>query len=407
MTIRKLLLPVIALLSGIVFAQEPTPMTQERKDNVLKSMDEVITKRAYVPGVDFSKWPELVKKHQKALDEAKDEGSFTTVMNQALQEFGFSHIVLFSPQAATARTNRKTVGLGVRIQPEPKGLRIVYVFPGTPADVAGIHSGDLIVAGDGKSIKSTSDLQGDEGSKVKVTVEREGKKLDFDIVRKSFSTDIPESLKWVDKETAMVTIPTFDLGYKQYKVAEIMNEALGAKNLILDLRGNGGGQVLNLLHLANFFFDPKVELGTFVNRQMVDKFSSETKSKSTNPVEIAKWSTEKIHTSRERGTYFSGKVVVLINGGTGSASEMMAAALKERKGARVIGTKSAGAVLASLMMPISEKYLLQFPVMDYVTIEGLRLEGNGVKPDDKVDGPAPGKADKAIELAQKWFANAK
>lgn len=406
-TMRTFVIAALAL--AIPFANAQTggpPLTPEQKQAVLSDMDKIITKSAYVPGVDFSKWPDLVKKHQSKIDEAKDEFAFTMVMNEALQEFGFSHIVLFSPQAATARATHKTVGLGVRIQPEPKGLRVVYVFPGTPADSAGIKPGDLIVAGDGKPIKATTDLQGEEGSEVKVTVDRSGKQLNFNIVRKTFSTDIPETLKWVNKDTAMVTIPTFDNGYKKQRVAEIMVEASKAKNMIVDLRGNGGGAVNNLLNFASYFFDPTTPIGTFVNRKIADDYNKETGKPATDAVAVADWTKEKLHTSLPHGDYYSGKIVVLINGGTGSASEMMAAALRENKNAELIGTKSAGAVLASIMWPIKENFLLQYPLMDYVTIKGLRLEGNGLKPDQEAPNPVIGAEDKAIAIAQKWFTSA-
>lgn len=392
-----------AFQTAMAQTTEQSTVTAEQKTAVLQDMEGIITRRAYVPGVDFSKWPDLVKRHQAKIDEAKDQFAFTTVMNQALQEFGFSHIVLFSPQAASARTSRKTVGLGVRISPEPKGLRIVFVFPGTPADEAGIKEGDLIVGHDGQPVKSTNDLQGEEGTKVTVTVERAKKTLDFEITRKAFSTDLPQTLKWVTSDTAVLTVPTFDLGYKDYQISDLMADAMKAKNLVVDLRGNGGGQVINLMHLVNFFLPPDKPIGTFVNRVMADSYAKETGKPGTDPVAIAAWTDDKLHSKRQRAEYFTGKVAVLINGGTGSASEMFAAAMKENRNARLIGQKSAGAVLASLMWPIKEKFLLQFPLMDYVTIKGMRLEGNGLKPDKEAPNPAPGQADKAITLAQAWF----
>ena len=406
-TIRNVSLAAVALFaSTLAIAQSPgTPITQDQKDNVLRDMEDVITRRAYVPGVDFSKWPALVKKHQAKIDEAKDQANFTGVMNEALREFGFSHIVLFSPQAADARQNRKMAGLGIRIQPEDKGLRIVLVFPGTPAEEVGMRPGDLIVAGDGKPVKSTADLAGEVGSKVKVTVEREGVKKDFNITRRMFQTDLPETLNWVNSETAILTIPTFDLGFTRPRVADLMVDALKAKNLILDLRGNGGGRVDNLLYLAGYFFDETKPIGTFVNRKMADDFSKETGQPATDAISVAKWTSDRLKTFGPRAERFAGKVAVLVNEGTGSASEMMAAALRENMDAKLIGSKTAGAVLASQMRPISEKFMLQFPLMDYVTIKGYRIEGNGLKVDEEAPLPKFGEKDKAISIAQKYFGN--
>lgn len=408
-TIRTVTALAIAVLAtALAPAQNPPakPITEDQKANVLADMESIITKRAYVPGVDFAKWPDLVKKHQSEIDAAKDEFAFTNVMNEALEEFGFSHIVLFSPVAADARTNRKMVGLGIRIEPptpgQPvKGLRIAMVFPGTPADEAGMQPGDLIVEGDGKPVKSTADLAGEEGSKVKVTVERGGKRVDFNITRRPFSTDVPETIKWVDKDTALVTIPTFDLGFRKDAVSQIMNEAMKAKNLILDLRSNGGGRVDNLLHLASYFFDATKPIGTFVNRSMAEAYAQETGKPATDAIAVAAWTKDRLRTGKPRAERFSGKVAVLVNGGTGSASEMMAAALKENMNAPLIGSKTAGAVLASQMFPIREKFMLQFPLMDYVTIKGYRIEGNGLKVDQEAPLPRAGEEDKAVSAALK------
>jgi len=402
-TIRTFTLVVVPFLAALASAQVPVnaPMDSDQKAAVLKSMEDIITKRAYVPGVDFAKWPDLVKKHQTGIDEAKDQVQFTNVMNSALHEFGFSHIVLFSPQMADARTSRGMVGLGVRIQLEDRGIRIVFVFPGTGADEAGLREGDLIVAGDGKPVKTPADLTGEEGTKVKVTIERDGKPKDFVVTRRKFSTDIPETLKWSSDDTAVLTIPTFDLGYKKDNVAILMNEAMKAKYLVLDLRGNGGGAVTNLLHLANFFFDPTTPIGTFVNRPMAEMYSKETSQPATDAIAVAAWAKDKLHTQYPKSEYFKGKVAVLVNGGTGSASEMMAAALKENLGARLVGSKTAGAVLASLMTPISEKFLLQFPLMDYVTTKGYRIEGHGLEVDKVAPITKVGEADQAVSIAVK------
>src|SRR5690349_21910252 len=100
---------------------------------------------------------------------------------------------------------------------------------------------------------------------------------------------------------------------------------------------------------------------------------------------------------------FKGDIVVLVDGGSGSASEMMAAALKEQLGAKIVGAKSAGAVLASTMLPLSNGFLLQFPLMDYVTIKGQRLEGTGLVPDVVTPAPKFGEEDKGIAEALKFF----
>jgi carboxyl-terminal processing protease len=376
----------------------------KEKAEVLLHMEKVITQDAFVPGVDFGRWPEMLQKHRKALDKAETQAEFTGLVNGALREFGFSHIVLHSPQSARQRTSRKMVGLGVRIQLEPDGIRVTGLFPDGPAGQAGIQPGDLIVAADGKPVKSPADVQGEEDSKVKVTVIRDGRQLVFDIVRRPFSTDVPETLEWINARTALVTIPTFDLGYQQKRVNEIMAEAMKADNIVLDLRGNGGGLVLNLMHLAGFFFRQDEPLGTFVSKARVAEYERATNRKGDSVQAVAAWVKDDLKLRPlNRPEQFKGSVAVLINGGTGSASEILAAALMEVRNAALVGSQSAGAVLASYMRPVSNGFMLQYPVTDYVTKKGYRIEGNGLKPNLTAPPARFGEEDLAVTLALQTF----
>lgn len=395
-----------ALSFGQAASPSTTELTAESKAAVLKEMEKVLTTTAYVPGVDFSLWPTMVEKKKAAIDAAASAGQFTAVVNSALQEFGFSHIVLYSPVMAQARTNRKMVGLGIRIQPEAEGIRVVWVFPDGPASQAGIEAGDLIYEADGKPVRQAGELGGEEGSVVIVKVKRATEEKSFTITRKPFSTDIPESVKWLDSETAVVVVPTFDLGYNKSKnLDNVMKEALKAKKLILDLRNNGGGSVVNLLHLSSYFLGKDEPLGTFVGRTLVRRYEEKTGDKSADVLKVAAWEEASRLRANSRAERFQGQVAVLVNEGTGSASEMMAAALREYRGAKIVGQKSAGAVLASYMWPIKDGFTLQFPVTDYVTIKGLRIEGTGIKPDIEAPTNARyGEEDKALLAAAKSFA---
>jgi carboxyl-terminal processing protease len=401
------LLATALLLPGLATAQAgpADPVTAEEKTAVLKDIETILGRDAYVPGVDFAKWSGFIDGRKEAIDKADTKGAFTNAVNGALQEFGFSHIVLFSPQAARARTDRKMVGLGVRIQPESNGIRVVFVFPDSPAKEVGIEPGDLIFQADGKPVRQPADLAGEEGSKVKVTVKRGDADKTFEVTRRTFKTDLPETLTWVDSKTAVLQIPTFDLGFNNERIRGLMVEAKKAENLVLDLRGNGGGQVINLVRLASWFLSDEQPLGTFISRSLIANYEKATGKKADDLKAVAEWSESKVR-AYGRSDRYTGRVAVLINGGTGSASEMMAAALREHRGARVIGTKSAGAVLASLMRPISNGFMLQYPVTDYVTFKGLRIEGAGIVPDAEAQAVPFGQADPAIAEAVRWFAAA-
>lgn len=379
--------------------------TPEVKQKVLDDMTRILTTRAYVPGQDFSKFKEFLEKQKEAVDNSKTPGEFALAINRALEEFGFSHITLSTPEATKAMQERKMVGLGVRISTNEEGVRLEYVFENGGAHDAGLEVGDTIIQVNGEKPRGREAFVGDEGTKIKVKVKRaNGEIKDFEVVRKTFSTVLPETLAWPEKDVAVLTVPDF-MTYNMKRVDDFIAEANGkAKLLIIDLRGNGGGRVLFLQHLAGRLFPKGAAMGTFINRSTVQKYVEEKKGKETDLQAIAEFSKDKVIGIRgESSPYFEGKIACLINGGSGSASEMMAAGIREIEGGVIVGTKSAGAVLASLMQPISHGFMLQYPFQDYVTIKGLRLEGNGVKPDIEVPTHRPGEPDKGVAAAIDWF----
>lgn len=396
----------LALLALPVFAQEPTAITSSQKSEVLSRMTQLITRNAFVPGVDFSRWEKFVEEEKTEIDDAKDVDTFNTAVNKALRNFGFSHIVLMSPQATQARINRSVVGIGVTIQQEEAGFRVVMTVPDAPAAGAGIVPGDLLVEADGKKLSQTTQITGEEGTEVAIKVLKEdGTEKVVTVKRRKYSTVRPETLTWLGDDAAVLKINTFDLSYDRKLVEKHMEAAAKAKYLVLDLRSNGGGAVVNMTHLLSLLLPTNTPIGTFVTRRTVERFVEDTKGDPNDVVSIAKWSEAKLKTTKPAVAPFAGKIAVLVNEGSGSASEIAAAALKESVKAPLIGHQSAGAVLASIMVPLPEGFMLQYPITDYVTLGGTRLEGNGVKPDALVDTPRFNEkdlgVDKALELLRK------
>lgn len=411
MRVRALLLAAGLVISGVGSSQATSDissrvsLSQQVKDSVLGDVNKIMTENAFVPGADFTKWNDFIKGEQEALDKATTARDFVMTINMALRKFGLSHIVLQSPEAAQNRVLRKAVGIGIQIEIEPGGIRVVNVFPGSPADEAGLKPGDLIIEHNGKKPETQADMAGEEGQEAKIKVDRGGKPLSFAIVRKPYSNVRPEAISWPTKDTAQIKIHTFDLSYDRENVDKLFKEAKNAKNLILDLRSNGGGAVINMMHLLSLTMPASTPVGTFVSRTVVDRYVKETGGTALELDKIAKWYDRPLKTSKPKDLEpFKGNIVVLVNGGSGSASEITAAALQEMRGAGVVGTKSAGAVLVSIMRPISNGYLLQYPITDYVTPNGVRLEGRGVIPVVEANpNPKFGEKDEAVEKAMVYL----
>jgi carboxyl-terminal processing protease len=386
------------LAAGFAVAQ---PITPEQKADVLKSVEEFVTTRAFVPGMDFSKWPSFIEKQSKAVEAATEIPDFTNAINRALREFGASHIRLVTPRAAVQRTQTSTVGVGASVRKEEEGLVVRAVTDGGPAKDAGLQVGDIIIEVNGKPVEETTTLDGDEGTKVELKIKRADGKIELvQVERKRFSTVRPETITWVDDETAIIRVFTFNVGYGRENLEKLFGEAAKAKRLIIDLRSNGGGAVNNLSHFLSHLLPPNTVIGTFVSRQVADRYQRETGKDATDVKAIAEWSTQKMTTRAQRTKHFEGQIAVLVNRGSASASEIAAAALKEHGGAVVVGTRTAGAVLASVYGRLPHGFQLQYPVNDYVTAKGVRLERNPVVPDAEVTqtgNPDPAVA-KAIEL---------
>jgi carboxyl-terminal processing protease len=383
------------------FAQTPAPAspTQDsapklppsakvsaaQKQEILDKMNDIIEKNAFVPGVDFTKWPSFLSAERTDIDKSDNDREFALAVNKALHKFGFSHMALITPESVTARLTEKSVGIGVLLQAETDGMRVLNVFEDSPAEEAGLVRGDLIIEGNGKKPESPVELLGDEGTSLTIKVKHEnGNVQSYTLTRRKYSNVRPETLTWYDKDTAVLKVNTFDLSYNRTNVEMLVKQAedQNAKNLILDLRSNPGGSILNLVHLMGLLLPPNTPLGTFITRSSVNNYVKDENGKPTDLAAIARYSKSGRLTAKEDPVpYFKGHIAVLVNGGSGSAAEIAAAALRDDIEAPIVGSKSAGAVLVSIMNQMPDNFMLQFPISDFVTVNGVRLEGTGVTPE--------------------------
>lgn len=392
---------VVSCLAVSAWAQD---LTAEQKTKILADVEGIITERAFVPGVDFSKWKSFLESKQKAIDDAKDVGAFTRAVNQTLREFGLSHTALLNPRSTKARTATTAVGPGMNLVTDEKGLRVRSVLPEGPAKEAGIAEKEIITKVNGEKPTSVEALNGEKGAKFKIEIENEkGEKREIELELKEYSTVRKNTVTWFGEDAALLRVNSFTRGYERANIEELVTEASKAKYLILDLRSNGGGAVNNLRHLLSCLMPEGTAYGTFISRVTAKDFSEAKPGEEATPEKIAEWAPVKAKTAKVKLEPFKGSIAVLVNRGSASASEICSAALQELRGAKVIGTKTAGAVLASVFRNISEGFSVQYPVSDYVTIKGKRLEKGPVVPDFEVaavrqgDGPDP-VVEKALEV---------
>lgn len=413
---RSLLGVALTLVAAFAAAQTPPTnppattqgpgegaITKEQKEDVLKELNRIMDSVAFVPGLDMKQWPTFLEKHREDLDKAEKEADLSRAINRALRDFGISHIRFLTPRQATNRTRTSVISIGVGARYENSTLVVTSVVPKGPAETAGIKQGDVITLVDGKAPDSSAVLTGVEGSEVKLKVKSGAEEKEVAVKRASVSTVRKETLTWLDSETAVLRVFTFSNGYGRENINELMKEASEkAKYVIVDLRSNGGGSVRNLQHLLGLFVSPEKEVGTFVGRNTVRDYEKDH-TPSSDPVVIAAASKSKYKPRKDGDTGldpFKGKVAVLINRGSASASEIFAMGLRETIGSPIIGGKSAGAVLASVFGRLPHGFQIQYPVQDYVTIKGVRLEKNPIVPDVEVTaGPGEDGKDVVVEKA--------
>lgn len=395
----------------------------EIRTEILDRLTSRIENVAFVPGIDFKKWDDFLSKEKPKIEEAKNDDEFKVAVNEALRKFGFSHIVLASPRDANVRNTGQTVGIGISSQPAPDGVGrvIIRVVENSPASEAGLEPGDTLLEIDGEKITDKTVMTGEAGTKIKIKVKKStGKLYEYTITRRKFSTVRKDEFRMLNANTGYLKINTFDRAYDSKLIDEYMKDAVKAQTLVVDLRFNGGGAVSNLLHFAGYFVDPKLKLGYMLDRSSVTKFKKKENRDPANLAELTPFANTFIMTPQKADLKFKGNLVVLINAGTGSASEIFTASMRDLYGKKtvdkdgnvvadtsdaqisVIGSKSAGAVLFSTFTDASNGFALQIPIADYLTPSAGRLEGNPIVPDVTAEDPKlllPNAQDKVIDAA--------
>ncbi|WP_394793650.1 S41 family peptidase [Armatimonas sp.] len=381
---------LLVLLPTATFAQ---PLTAEAKTKTLETLQQAIARRAFVPGVDFSKLPTALEKRRPELDKAEDMRAFSNTVNLALRDFGISHIRLMTPASAQQRRTGQAIGFGLAMLPSAEGLTVSTLAPGSHAAGIGLSVGDVILEVEGQPVTNPTsvDQDGRETSLLTVKRKADGVQKHVMLLRKPYSIVRKPTLTWPAPGVARFTLPSFTAGYNQLEVEALFAQAAKAKALIVDLRSNGGGLVNNSAHLLSLLLPPGTPTGSSVTREMAAEYKEKTGKEGTDPIEVAKWKGPTRKTTARKIAPYKGKVIVLINRGSASASEIVSSVLREERGSKLVGLPSAGAVLTSIFFPLPTGFEVQLPLSDYITPRGVRLEKNPIKPDVEVASATPTK----------------
>lgn len=273
-------------------------------------------------------------------------------------------------------------GIGIVYEKAPRNLyRIRSVMKKSPAEEAGLKKGDVITKVEGRSVDKGKDvlklIKGKPGTKVKLVIKRAGKLKSYTIVRR----DIKEKTVYsriVKKKFVQIRITSFGVNtatefkkeYKKYKDK-------GFKNIILDLRYNGGGFLDSALAIGNMFVDKGTAIKVY------------NKSKEEDSYEYGKGKEDV-------------KVVILVNKYSASASEILAVSLQENGAAKLVGEKTYGKGVIQTTLPLKSGGALYLTTLEYVSPKGKKIHGVGITPDYIVHNKYSDKQmDRAISLLNK------
>jgi len=314
------------------------------------------------------------------------------------------HTYFLDPQAyqrrkAASAGGDSYIGIGVSLA-QNAPFTIATIIPGSPAEKAGLHPGDVITAIDGVATASLSPqdvsnrLRGQEGQPVRLTIRHtDGSSTDVTLVRAKI---VNPAIRWrvLPDGIGYIQLTSFADAYARFSdgrnIAETLDLALqtfeqaGVKGWIIDLRGNPGGSEQTLAEFAGRFLASGIVLDA------IDRDGHETRS----PVDGHLFPVQR-------------PLAVLVDGNSGSAAELFAATMQEYGRARIVGTRTAGAVNGALETALPDGAAMQYTVVEARTGKNRRpLDGSGVMPDETVSGrPADilgGDTDPQFLAAKAW-----
>ena len=316
----------------------------------------------------------LEKINKEYVDEINQSESMDSAINGLLQSLD-PYSAYMSPEIFNemqTETSGEFGGLGIEVDMESGVVKVISPIDDTPASRAGIKAGDYIVKINdvqvqGKSLSEAVDLmRGPVGSGIELTIRRRGerKALIFNVVREiiqiqSVKADI------LEKSIGYLRLTSFNENSGKQIEREIkkLEKNKDVKSYILDLRNNPGGLLSQAIKISDFFLD---------NGEIVS-------TKSRKPSENRKWFAKK-------GDLTNGKVlIVLINYGSASASEIVAGALKDHKRAILLGENSYGKGSVQSIIPLKNDGAIRLTVAKYYLPSGKSISEVGVSPDIEID----------------------
>lgn len=308
------------------------------------------------------------------VEEVDDETLFGYAISGMLNALD-PHSVYLQPEdfnELQESTSGKFGGLGIEVSQQDGVILVVSPIDDTPAQKAGIKSGDLIVSLDGQSVMGMSlseaidMMRGEPGSKISLEIRRQGENelLNFDIIRAEIKVTSVRS-EMLSDDIGYIRITQFQehTGAELNKILANWKNLSAIKGLVLDLRNNPGGVLEAAVQVSDAFIDDGLIVyteGRLASSEFEFKASPKTAAGDL-------------------------PVVVLINGGSASASEIVAGALQDHQRAVLVGTRSFGKGSVQSILPLAGDKAVKLTTARYFTPNGRSIQATGIEPDILVE----------------------
>ena len=319
----------------------------------------------------------LEKINKEYVDDVDPSKSMDAAINGLLQSLDpySAYMTPESFESMQTETSGEFGGLGIEVGMEAGVVKVISPIDDTPASKAGLKAGDYIVKIEGTQVQgktlteAVELMRGPVGSSLEITVRRKGKKkaIIFNITREIIKVQSVKS-KILNDNVGYIRLTSFNENSSQQikKTISKFNKNKNLNSFILDLRNNPGGLLSQAIKISDFFLE---------NGEIVS-------TKSRRASENRKWFAKK-------GDLIDGKsMIVLINYGSASASEIVAGALKDHKRAIIIGENSYGKGSVQSIIPLKNKGAIRLTISKYYLPSGKSISEIGITPDIEVEESA-------------------